>query len=208
MRSRTNVVVFAIVALMASMLLVTPAAGADPAIDCDHHYVKVHGNTVKVLPTGGDDTANLQCALDLASSMPWAKVKLIAGDYHTSFLEAEGFHGVFKGAGRDHTTILTLAEGLDCNARFLEAGDAMLLMFEGGDVVLKGFTIGVGGEAPCAEPWDSFVDEEGFGFEDRSIGAVFAAPSIRPAEVCPTDIVDFRLRAYGIAVESDPQVSA
>jgi len=196
--------VFAIVAMVASAVLVAPAAGTtDPAVECDHQYVKVHDNTVKVLPTGGDDTENLQCALDLATSMSWAKVKLIAGDYHTSFLEAEGFHGVFKGAGREKTTILTLPDGLDCVTRLDEAGDLFLLTFGGSDVVIKGLTIGVGGEAPCTEPRDGFIDdEEGYGYLDRSIGAIYATQKIGVSETCPTDTVDFRMRVYGVAVES------
>ena len=195
MRRRNHAIAFAIMALIASTLLVAPAASADHhLIRCDHDYVKVHGTTIKVLPTGVDDTENLQCALDLATSMRWAKVKLIAGEYHTSFLEAEGFHGVFKGAGRDHTTILTLAEGLDCITRLEQAGDLFLLTFGGSNVVVKDLTIGVGGDAPCTEPWDSFVDEEGFGYQDRSIGAIYRHAQDRAVETCPAEIVDFHSR--------------
>jgi hypothetical protein len=198
------VFVFVIVTLVASVLLVAPAAGtADPAIECDDQYVKVHHHQITVLPTGVDDTENLQCALDLGASMRWAKVQLIAGDYFTSFLDVEGFHGRFSGAGRLQTTVLTLPDGLDCVARFQEIETyPHLLTFIASKVTLSDLTFAVGGEAPCAEPWEGFVDDEGFGFEEWSIGTVYATTNLSFFSPC-AGVVDHRLRVHRAGFESE-----
>ncbi len=211
MRSRSSVFVFVSVALVASILVLAPVASAgDTTIECDNHYVKVHHKRITVLPTGVDDTENLQCALDLATSMPWAHVRLVEGDYYTSFLVADGFVGWFRGAGKDKTTILTLPGGLDCVARFAEINTyPHLLTFVASKVALRDLTFAIGGDAPCAAPWESFVDDEGFGFEEWSIGGVYATTSVGPfTGECP-GIVDHRFRAHRIGFESEfPDLSA
>ena len=50
MRARRSVFVFAVLALVASVLLVVPVAGAQSGPDCDPDYVKVHDGKIKVLP--------------------------------------------------------------------------------------------------------------------------------------------------------------
>jgi hypothetical protein len=102
------------------------------------------------------------------------------------------------------TTVSTLPGGLDCAARAEQIdGYPHLLTFVASWVTLQGMTFAIDGEAPCAEPWDSFVDEEGFGFEERSIGGVYATTSIGPFDgTCP-GVVDHRLRVYGVGFESE-----
>ena len=52
------------------------------------------GDVVQVLPTGADDTANLQCAIDaaVAARHPMS-IRLAAGTFHTAQLVAKGFVG-------------------------------------------------------------------------------------------------------------------
>lgn len=204
MRARRSVSVFAVLALVASVLLVVPVAGAQSGPDCDPDYVKVRDGKIKVLPTGSDDTANLQCALNLATTMPWAKVVLVADDYYTSFLEVEGFTGVVKGQGMGKTMLFTLPEGLDCNARLDEGADVpVLLEFAAGDVTVRDLTIAIGGDAPCLEPWDEYIDpEEGWGYREYSVLALRATTHLSGDESCP-GTVDHRLRVFRIGVESE-----
>ena len=57
--------------LVITMMLLLFAATswrAALAAPCDPAYVRAHHTTVVVLPSGGDDTANLQCAIDQATA--------------------------------------------------------------------------------------------------------------------------------------------
>ena len=159
MGPRNSGFVLVVMMLVASVLFMAPAAGTggESGNPCDSEYVQIHEwpYMVTVLPNGVDDTDNLQCALNYGAARDWAKIMLVAGDYYTNFLEAEDFAGVFMGAGREHTRLLTLPDGpggLDCAARFDEAGDTALLTFAASDVMVKGLTFGIGGEKACAVP--------------------------------------------------------
>ena len=68
------------------------------------------GHTIKVRPPSGvDDTATIQAALDAAvTSGPDSTVQLAAGRYLTQQLAVYNFHGTFKGMGKDRTTIEAL----------------------------------------------------------------------------------------------------
>jgi hypothetical protein len=68
------------------------------------------GHTLKVRPPNGvDDTAAIQGALDMAAaSGPGITVQLAPGRYLTRQLLTFNFHGTFKGAGKDRTTIEAL----------------------------------------------------------------------------------------------------
>jgi hypothetical protein len=65
------------------------------------------GRTLRVVPTGGDDTAGLQCALDAATAagVPMT-VELAPGRFVTGPLLAVGFRGRLRGAG-EHATLVT-----------------------------------------------------------------------------------------------------
>ncbi len=202
MRTRNSGFVLVVMMLVASVLFMAPAAGTggESGNPCDSEYVQIHEwpYMVTVLPNGVDDTDNLQCALDYGAARDWAKIMLVAGDYYTNFLEAEDFAGVFMGAGREHTRLLTLPDGpggLDCAARFDEAGDTALLTFAASDVMVKGLTFGIGGEKACAVPNP---------FEEESVIGLFATTRLRADETCPPD-VEHRFRVYGIGVESEFQ---
>jgi len=57
-------------------------------------------------PTGVDDTANIQAALDTCVAYgPGCTLQLQAGTYFTKQLVAYNFQGTFKGMGRDVTKI-------------------------------------------------------------------------------------------------------
>ena len=69
------------------------------------------GNVHAVSPTGTDDTTNLQNALNLCTGAgPNCTVQLKAATYYTKQLVAYDFHGTFKGAGENSTTIQALPD--------------------------------------------------------------------------------------------------
>jgi hypothetical protein len=90
-----------ILAFFAQPALSQPAA-------CDSNYVFHYLKTWLVLPTGTDDTANLQCAFDHAVTKHGSTLLLTAGTYHTGQVAVFGFFGTFRGLGINETIIKTL----------------------------------------------------------------------------------------------------
>lgn len=82
-------------------LLRLPAGLAQPSL------LPASSSTYDVPPPSGyDDTAAIQTALDACTAHgPSCSVQLAAGTYHTRQLVAYNFHGTFRGQGRDQTTI-------------------------------------------------------------------------------------------------------
>jgi hypothetical protein len=75
----------------------------------DTNFVQQHGRTITVLPTGVDDTANLQSAFDSAvATGPGVKIQLVAGTYHTRQIAVNNFRGTFTGAGADKSVLTNL----------------------------------------------------------------------------------------------------
>ncbi|HVO61046.1 MAG TPA: hypothetical protein VMT53_08925 [Terriglobales bacterium] len=85
---------------------------AQPALGqlqrCDPHHVFHFSNIWLLLPTGTDDTSNLQCAFDHAVTVPRSTVLLGNGTYHTGQVVVFGFVGTFRGIGQHVTAIRTL----------------------------------------------------------------------------------------------------
>lgn len=75
-------------------------------------FVVVAGGALVVLPTGDDDTASLQCAIDKAGQLGITKLRLLKGAYRTGQLVANGFVGHIFGAGPDQTVVRNLPQPL------------------------------------------------------------------------------------------------
>ena len=101
-----------VVTLIAVLPFFAQSALSQP-VACDPNYVFHYLNTWLVLPTGTDDTANLQCAFDHAVSKPGSTVLLGGGEYHTGQVVVFGFVGTFRGIGTDATIIRTLDRTLN-----------------------------------------------------------------------------------------------
>ena len=97
-------------ALVAVSIILT--SFAQPAFgqlqQCDPNHVFHYANFWLVLPTGTDDTTNLQCAFDHAVTVPSSTVLLGNGAYHTGQVVVFGFVGTFRGIGQNVTAIKTL----------------------------------------------------------------------------------------------------
>jgi hypothetical protein len=65
--------------------------------------------TFTVIPTGSDDTSNIQCAFDSAVACGrLSTVKLVEGTYHTAQIVVRDFVGSFRGAGMHKTVVQNL----------------------------------------------------------------------------------------------------
>jgi hypothetical protein len=123
------------------------------ATACNPTYVTQRGKVITVKPTGADDTANIQCALNKAVSLgAGSTVQLTCATYFTGMIEATGFNGTFKGAGKDATIIHSLPN--------LPCGDVpppdwpALFKFRGSHVTVSDITFDITDPAPCLPYWD------------------------------------------------------
>jgi hypothetical protein len=123
---------------------------------CNPAFVQQHGQTITVLPTGVDDTANLQCAFDNAvAAGPGVTVQLVAGTYHTRQIVVNNFQGVFIGAGAQKS-VLTNLPNLYVNPAFTaiigppSASNPwpVLVTFVGGDFVVSDMGTSITGNKP------------------------------------------------------------
>lgn len=119
--------------------------------------VAVGHDRIVVTPSGGEDTANLQCALDAAIETPRPMtVQLAAGEFFTAQLVAKGFAGTLRGAGRDRTVIKNAKRPLPVTFldHFLVGEPSAanpwptLLAFVDGDFRVSDLTISVLDEEP------------------------------------------------------------
>jgi hypothetical protein len=95
-------------ALLFSLVFTADAFPASAGA-CDPAFVTKSGSVFTVKPTTVDDTANLQCAFDLASAAgPGVTVRLLGGTYHTAQIVVNDFHGTFTGKGLKNTLVTNL----------------------------------------------------------------------------------------------------
>lgn len=125
---------------------------SDRSLACDGQFVTRTGTTISVVPTGTDDTHNLQCALDAAPRA--GVVQLSAGVYHTAQIVASNFQGTLRGRGTTKTFIVNLPDlVVTVQDFYTERPDAAhtwpaLFAFWQSDLTLSDLTIRVLGDAP------------------------------------------------------------
>ena len=137
--------------------------GADAAlatVNCDPDFVTQQGSRFTVLPTGTDDTANLQCAFDAAvDAGSGSEVRLLAGAYHTGQIVVNEFHGSFYGAGADETEVFNLPNLYVAPGNwYLSPPSAEnpwpeLFIFLGGDLSISELALRITGDEPTQEWW-------------------------------------------------------
>jgi hypothetical protein len=107
------------------------------------------GDTWYVSPTGTDDTANIQCALDEATAAgPGSAVQLMAGTFHTSIIEVVGFDGFLKGVGKD-ATVITSLPNLPCAAEIPKNSFPSLFKFREGNIRISDLSFNITEFEPC-----------------------------------------------------------
>lgn len=99
-------------------LLSFSAFGQVAAQNCDENFVALDPNVlqVNVLPTGSDDTENIQCALEAAASEGIPTVKLDRAIYFISSISVEGFSGSLEGTTRSDSVIRILGGSVSCSS--------------------------------------------------------------------------------------------
>ncbi len=120
-----------------------------PNEGCDEAYVQQDNNALvlNVAPTGIDDTANIQCALDTAVDTGIPTVRLDSGTYYISKLMVENFKGSFEGKTKT-TTILEVVDGsINCEAMNDSGLDAAAIKFVKGEPRIRFMTIRA--QLPC-----------------------------------------------------------
>lgn len=126
---------------------------------CDPDFVVQDGSRFTVLPTGTNDTANLQCAFDAAlAAGPGSEVRLLAGEYHTAQIVVNDFDGSFTGAGADRTTLFNLpdlpvASEYWANPPSHENPYPILFFFVDGDLAIHRLAIRIVGDQPTKRWW-------------------------------------------------------
>ena len=142
-------------ALVFALAFVGGAGAATAASLCNSAFVTQQGRTFTVLPTGTDDTANLQCAFDAAvAAGSGAEVRLSAGAFHTAQIVVNEFRGSFSGAGPGKTVLFNLPHlyvtPVDMYLNPPSAANPWptLFAFVGGDFAISELAIHIVGDEP------------------------------------------------------------
>ncbi len=121
--------------------LTLPARGQD--LGCSDN-VSLSGGTIEVeSDTSGDDTNNIQCALNAAADLGYRDILLISGEYSSGPISASGFVGDFRGVSKSRTSLAIQDASLDC-----ENTVGVGMEFNTGSASVRNMTITV--DSPCA----------------------------------------------------------
>lgn len=139
------------IAMSLGLMALAPAGAYE---SCDPTFVIQTDMTIRVRPTGADDTANLQCALDTATLLgPDVQLRMDQGIFHTAQLVATDFQGQLAGAGSTKT-VLTNLPALVVHENWFEsmpsAGNPWpsLLAFVNGDFTVSNLAVRITGPEP------------------------------------------------------------
>jgi hypothetical protein len=143
-----------LVVVIAALVLVGSAlsgsierVAAGPYVSYDSHK-----RTWTILPTGVDDTANIQYAFDNAA--PGDTVYLAAGQFYCTHIDVEGFCGTFKGAGMTATSIDVIPGG-PVIYDYYDVQWCYFFRFENGDFRISDMQFAITPEDPV-DPWYFF----------------------------------------------------
>jgi hypothetical protein len=145
------------------ILVITLVSIGTAGATCNPAYVVQSGNTVSILPTGSDDTANLQCAFDYASTIPGVVLQLGKGTYITGRIVVDGFHGNIRGMGMDKTIVrnpdapiyVTPDDFYMVPPESPYFAPPYLIAFLGGNYTVTDLTVSIAGATPATD-WSIF----------------------------------------------------
>jgi hypothetical protein len=150
MKSKFYPAVSVVLALAFVVLLGT--AAADAPFPCDPGHVVKSGRLIHITPTGLDDTANIQCAIDAAvTGGPGMTIRLAPGTFRTKQIYIHDFVGTLRGSGVHQTTIVNLPNLYVEPDHGVPAPDnpqPYLFSFFGGDYTVAHLTFRAVGEQP------------------------------------------------------------
>ncbi|MGD2008237.1 MAG: hypothetical protein PVJ95_08200 [Cellvibrionales bacterium] len=122
----------AVFALGWSHYLAAQDVGCGPSVTVD-------GSGLEVASEAGNDTENLQCALDAAADQGFTSVLLTDASYSVGAIDVTGFSGSLTGASKSATTLNVEAGSVDCGVP-----DASALAFYVGAPTINKMTISAG----------------------------------------------------------------
>ena len=124
-------------------VLAFPALSQDLGCGAD---VALNGAVIEVAASsGGDDTENIQCALDAAVRDGYREVFLTSSSYGIGAIEVTNYVGDLRGRSADNTVVNVLDSSLVCDA----AVPGTALRFNNGSAVVRRMTLSVG--SPCGD---------------------------------------------------------
>ena len=123
--------------------------------DCDEAFVQLDDDAVaiNVTATGGDDTANIQCALDAATIFGIPKVNLGKNTYYIRNVMVEGFKGSFEGTSIASTKLEVIGGSINCADIRTTGRFPAAIKFVGGEPVVRNMTIAASDEPCSAGGW-------------------------------------------------------
>ena len=105
--------------------------------------VSLDGGTIEVeADASGDDTENLQCALDAAAAGGYRNVSLTSPDYSIGAIIVTGFVGDLTGRSKANTTVTIQDSSLSCDGAI-----GVALEFRLGTASVRNMTLSV--DSPC-----------------------------------------------------------
>ncbi len=123
--------------MAATLLPLAFASVATAQTDCGG-AVTVGGSKISVASEAGNDTENLQCALDAAAQAGISRIELTSSEYTVDSITALGFRGSISGVSKASTIMKLAAGGVDC-----AANDPSALRFYVGAPTIERMTIEV-----------------------------------------------------------------
>lgn len=170
---------------------------------CSPSFVVQHGQTFTVLPTGVDDTANLQCAFNSAVAAGPGAVRLDKGTYYIRQIVVNNFNGSFTGAGAEQSVLTNLPDLYVTPVNmYYKAPSAAnpwpnLVSFVGGDFLVSDIGMKITGSAPTTG-WTIYglptlYDlANGFAVLGTTANAVFSRVDVE-GEVAPNPASNYNL---------------
>ena len=113
------------------------------SVGCNDEFVQVDDTAlvINVAATGLDDTANIQCALDVAAAEGYPIVRLAADMYFAGGLLVENFKGTLEGRTMATTVVEVLDKSINCDAMELDGLSSSVIKFVGGEPRIRFMTI-------------------------------------------------------------------
>ena len=119
----------------AALLTVALSSSSWAQTECGS-AVTIGGSKISVASEAGNDTANLQCALDAATEQGISSIELTSSEYTVDNVTALGFRGSVSGISKASTVLKLAAGGVDCSAE-----DPSALRFYVGAPTIERMTI-------------------------------------------------------------------
>ena len=119
----------------AALLTVALSSSSWAQTECGS-AVTIGGSKISVASEAGNDTVNLQCALDAATEQGISSIELTSSEYTVDNVTALGFRGSVSGISKASTVLKLAAGGVDCSAE-----DPSALRFYVGAPTIERMTI-------------------------------------------------------------------